>query len=324
MKKYIFTACLFVFSAAFAFNFDVPKPSAEIKKFDVDSIGLRDITFVFDVAVKNPYPVGITLAGVKMKYSIEGKQFFETETSKGFKVKAKGTAVSQFKVNLKYADIINIVKDYSKRDYLDTVIDTEIVVPLPDLPQLAALPKTLSFKYALKKKIPAIKPKVAINGFRVAMPTLKEVTDALKKSAQNVDPNDAFNMFTDILSGKKAKNVIDPASIDLKINVDFDIELKNETKGRLDFRDLNYTLFVNGSELVKGITSKIAQRGDTQVLTVSNVFSSKSLAGPVMDAFKARKGAFRVIGGTKIKLPDEIKKEPIPLSFSEDGSFLMK
>jgi hypothetical protein len=262
---------------------------------------------------------------VKLKFSVEGKQFFETETSKGFSVKAKGSADNIFTVNLKYADIIAILKDYSQKEYLATVIDTEIIIPVPQAVQTPMLPKSFSFKYSLSKKIPALKPNVSVANFSIAQPTLAEVTSALKKSGkQNIDANKALGMFTDIISGKQPDKVIDPKSIDLKLKVNFDIELKNDSKAKLSFSSLNYNFAINSSQLVQGNTTKIENRGDKQVLTVSNEFSTRSLAGPVLDALKAKRGAFLVKGATFIKLPDEIKKDPVKLSFSEGGNFDIK
>jgi LEA14-like dessication related protein len=322
MKKRILITLAIIVVMLPLIAFSVPKPTATIKNFDIAEIALRDITFLFDIAIKNPYPVGLKLAGVKMKYSIEGKQFFETETSKGFTIKAKKEAVNEFTVNIKYADIIGIIKDYTQKEYLNTTVDTEIIIPLPKMP---GLPPTISFKYTLHKKIPAIKPKVSVIGFAVVQPTIDDVTNALKKSGKNADPQKTLGMISDMLSGKSHDKVIDPASIDLKIKVSFDIELKNEAKGKLAFTKLNYDFLVDKAPLVSGETTKIAQKGDNlQVLTVVNEFSTRALAGPILSAFKKRKGAFLLKGNTFIKLPDEIKTDPVKLSFSEDGVFNMK
>jgi LEA14-like dessication related protein len=304
-----------------ALKFDVPKPSAEIKDFDISAISLRDVTFLFNVTVKNPYPIDLKLSGVKMKFSVEGKQFFETETSKGFKIKAKGEADNVFTVNIKYADIIAIIKDYSQKEFLQTKIDTEIIVPVPKAVRVPPIPEQFSFKYTLSKRIPALKPHVSVVGFKVVQPSLDEVAEAVKKAGKNTDPKKALGMIENMLAGKKAEKVIDPASLDLKIRVNFDIELKNESKSKLSFSSLDYNFFVNQSALVNGNTTKISSSGDKQVLTVSNAFSTKALAGPVLNAFKSKSGAFLLKGSTMIQLPDDIKKTPLKLTFSENGNF---
>jgi hypothetical protein len=54
------------------------------------------------------------------------------------------------------------------------------------------------------------------------------------------------------------------------------------------------------------------------------VFSTAKLTKNVKALFSSRKGSFGVKGSAQLKLPDEIRKEPIPLSFDESGSFSLK
>ena len=322
-----------IFVASLGRSFDIPKPTAFIKNFDIQSISLHDITFLFDIAVKNPYPVDIRLDAVKMKFLIEGKQLLETESGKGLKIRANGESSNMFTVTLKYTDIIGIVKDYSQKEYLMTVVDTVIVIPIPSMAgygfitkdMAQNIPKNVTLKYTLKKQIPALKPTVSIANFSVKKPTLSEVTDALGKSGKkDVDPNKTLGMFEAIISGKKPEKVIDPASIDMKLTVNFDIVLKNDSKAKLSFTKLDFEFFVDSAPLVNGQTSAIRDAGDRQVLTVANQFSTRALAGPVLNAFKNRKGAFTLKGHTFIKLPDAVKKEPVKLLFNEAGDFNLR
>jgi hypothetical protein len=59
-------------------------------------------------------------------------------------------------------------------------------------------------------------------------------------------------------------------------------------------------------------------------ITVTNTFSSKSLSQNVRDLLTMRRGTFTLSGTAAIKLPDEIRKDPVPLEFEESGSFAMK
>ena len=58
--------------------------------------------------------------------------------------------------------------------------------------------------------------------------------------------------------------------------------------------------------------------------TPTTTFSSSRLTQGVRDIFVRKAGEFTVKGSASVKLPDEIRKEPIPLSFSESGSFTLK
>jgi hypothetical protein len=54
---------------------------------------------------------------------------------------------------------------------------------------------------------------------------------------------------------------------------------------------------------------------------VSNTFSSSKLSRNVKELFSRRRGTFAVTGSASLKLPDEIRKEPVPLKFNETGAF---
>ena len=298
------------------------KPKAKIEKFDIKSITLRDITFLFDISIENPYPLGLKLDDIKLTFYVENKQLFKTNASKGFKIKSRGKKTSRFLVNLKYKDIGKIVKHYRKKDNLDCVVDILITIPLPKIP---GLQKKISFKYKLKKKIPAIKPTIRITNFKVKKPSLSSISNALKRSKKNlVNKKKIHKMFNDIFSGKKPKKIIKPSSIDIKFDVSFDIELKNNTRSKLIFKTLNYNFIVNSNKLVVGNTKDIKTIGKKSILRVKNRFSSKSLGKAILRAFRHKKGKFNLQGYAMVKFPDIIKKEPIKLNFNEIGKFKLK
>lgn len=305
--------------AAFTLPGIVPKPTATLKNFDIESISLRDVNFLFDFDIKNPYPVKLKLDSVKFTFFVENNQLFSTQTGKGLSIKAKESAVNSFKVNLKYEDVINVIKNYAQKDMLDCRIDVSIVIPLPDI---QPLPKNITFDYSVNTKIPAVKPNVSIANFKVKKPSVDEIKAALIKKRSEISANDVADMFSGIFSGKAAKkNVINPASIDIPIDVDFDILLKNETKNKLLFKNLDYTFLVAGDSLVKGITKDIRNEGDRSIIRVSNRFSSKSLSKSLLAVFDKGKGEFTLKGSTYLKLPDSVKKDPLKLQFEEKGSF---
>jgi LEA14-like dessication related protein len=306
---------------------NLPKPTATLEKFDIKQISLRDITFTFDIGINNPYVIGLRLAGVDLDFSVEGNKIFHTTAAKGFTVKARGKAVTSFDVTITYASIIKLIQDYNRRDYL--VCDTDVLIKIPIPETLQGLSSTIDFPFKLSKQIPAIKPKVSITGFNVAMPTVAEVQQSLADSAataaKNLDANKVLNMFNTLVSGGTVKKpVIKPSDIDLKFKVGFDIVLQNETKAPLDFTSLQFNLWVNSDSLVKGNTSKIQKTGNTTILKVMNEFSSKSLTPDVLNAFKKGTGKFGLAGDTTIQLPKEVLDHPLKLEFKENGSFKLR
>lgn len=107
------------------------KPAASIEEFEIKSVSTSDITLMFDMEITNPYPIELKLDEVLLNFYIEGKQFFKTSTARGFRIKSRGTESTVFDVNLKYSDIARIVKDYSKKEYLNCDVDVAIKLPLP-------------------------------------------------------------------------------------------------------------------------------------------------------------------------------------------------
>ncbi len=330
--KLFFTISLFVIIASTnisAFElpdsfsgYKIPKPTAEIVNFDIDSISLTDVTLLFDVEITNPYPVKLSLSRVESTFFVENKQFFKTSTDK-LKIKAKGKETTRLFVSLKYADMANIVKDYKNKDSLECVVDMVVVLPLPK--SVSKITKDVTFKFKLKKEVPAIKPEINIANFTVIKPSLQDIEDAIKKAhKKNLNAQAITNMFGAIIDGKNPSKVIDPSDLDLKLKVNFDVVMKNSTKAAIFFKDLKYDFKVNNSKLVDGSTKDIQNKAGEYILSISNEFSSKALGASILKAFKDGKGDFALTGYSMVKFPDKIKKTPLKLNFDEKGALSIK
>ena len=301
---------------------NIPLPEATIVNFDIDSLSLRDITLLFDVEIKNPYPVKLKLSSMKSVFFIDKKQLFETSTDK-LKIKAMGKATSRILVNLKYSDIINIIKEYGDREYLECEVNITLTLPLPK--NVQKYRKDITFNFKLKQNIPAIKPEISIAGFTVIKPSKKEIEEAIERSKKkNLNADTVTNMFGAIIDGKNPVKVIDPSDLDLKLKVNFDVVMKNKTKTNLVFQDLNYNFNVNESKLVDGYTKDIKNKPGEYTLSVANEFSSKALGQSILGAFSKGSGNYSLKGFSMVKFPDKIKKTPIKLNFDEKGVLEIK
>ena len=312
---------LSVGASLWAFNLpgNLPKPTAEMRRFQLEAISLRDVTFLFELAVKNPYPVNLGFDGMTLGFTVEGARVFTAASQGGFTVPANSEKSNTFTVTLAYDGIIKLVKNYIEKEWLNTVIDGTLVIPLPKLP---GVPGSITFNYSFSKKIPAIKPHVAILAFKVLPPTQQQVAEAIARAGRKTDPGKALGVFKNILAGKKPPApVIDPADLDVPLTVAFTLEIRNDAKGPLSFDKLGYNLAVNGEKLVTGESTEIVRQKGRDLVTITNTFSSQKLSRNVKALFSQRRGTFAVTGSAAIKLPDEIRKEPVPLSFNEAGSF---
>ncbi len=301
------------------------KPEVSLKKFDIDSISLKDVTFLFEIAMDNPYPVGFKLQDVGFTVKVEGNQVLKTRTPKGVTVKAGGSEVTPVKVTITYADIMRLIKDYTTREDLACVIDIDIVIPLPQA--LHSIKKSITFNYTVQKTIPALKPSFGIANFEVKAPTIDEIKRSLVDTGRkNLEPNKLFNMFQDLLSGRKTSpaEILDLTSIDVPIGVSFDVEVKNNTKARLQFRDLAYDFSINDAKILAGTTGRTVNEGSRSVMRIANTFSSKALGKSIVNFLTNRTGAYRFNGYSSVKFPDEIKSSPLKLDFDEKGQFAIK
>jgi len=73
-----------------------PTPAATLTRSEVSSISLRDVTFLFELTVKNPYPVPLSFSGMNLAFKVEGARVFTAQSQGGFSVpgdfRLRGTA----------------------------------------------------------------------------------------------------------------------------------------------------------------------------------------------------------------------------------------
>jgi LEA14-like dessication related protein len=322
MKKTLIMLVLpcFLFSCAALENLIKKKPEVSLKRFDIDSISLKDITFLFEIELNNPYPVGFQLEDVGFNVQVEGNQLFKTRTKKGVTVKAGGSEVTPIKVTLIYDDIIKIIKNYAERDYLSCKIAIDTVIPLPKA--LESIKKNITFNYTVEKKIPALKPSFRIANVTIKAPALEEIRKSLIETGKkNLDPNMILGMIDGLISGRDTTPNLDLTSIDVPISISFEVEVKNNTKAPLSCRDLTYDFLVNDAKILSGTTGSVRTVGNASIIRITNTFSSKALGTSAISMFNSRSGSYQLTGFSHIKLPDDIKRDPLKLEFNEKGPF---
>lgn len=81
---------------------------------------------------------------------------------------------------------------------------------------------------------------------------------------------------------------------------------------------------MNGESLVAGESAKVSREGGRSLITVDNAFISRKLSKNVKALFADKGGSFGVKGSAMIKLPDEVRKNPLPLGVDEAGAFKLR
>jgi len=297
------------------------EPSAKVTRFAPSAISLRDITFEMDVLVTNPYPMALDLKKVDLNFFVENSSVFQTSTNRGFQVPSRGSRTNTFKVVLPFENLARTVSNYTEKEFLETRAEIEIVLPLPSLP---GVPPEMSFRSSSTERIPAVKPKVSISSFRVQPPSQSDVAQGINRAARNIDPGRAANMFGNLLAGRPAEPVIDPQDLDLPFRVSFNLEIENEAKASLGLKEVSFSLLVDGSILVSGLSDQVLVQGTKTIVQVTNTFSSKALSQNILQAFRRGSGRFQVEGKALLDLSLGENKMSLPLSFKEEGSFNLR
>lgn len=298
------------------------KPEVSVKKFDIESISLKDVTFRFDIELTNPYPIAFKLDDIGFNVKVEDHQFLKTRTKKGVTVSAGGSEITPVTIKLEYEPIMRIIKDYSNKDYLECMIDMDIVIPLPEM--LHSIKKNITFDYTVKKKVPALKPSVKISSVKIDAPSLDTIKEKLLATKKDVSPENVFKMFNDLISGSRLSDIGILKSVDFPITISFDIEVQNNTRASIYFTSMAYEFIINGERLIRGETRNIKNTNGRSIIQVTNRFSSMSLGSSVLKMFTSRQAQYQLTGYSFIKLPDEIKSDPLKLDFGDKGEFHLK
>lgn len=314
----IITASMLIQCTSFDPSMFKKKPTARIASVEIESITLQDITFLFDVAIDNPYPVTIRLAGVSFDFLVENDRVFSSKTGREIRVERQSSSTTPLSVTITYRELARAVKNYTRRDYINCTIKGDILVKVPSL-GIPGVPPSLTFPYSVKKKMPALKPNLSLANFKLHMPSMKEVMESLARQGSGVSAGQAYGMLDSLLSGKSSSSSIDPSKIDIPIKMSFDIVLKNETRAAMNFTNCTYNFFMDGESLITGTTDKTYRRGTTSVIRVMNTFSSRKLSSNIQNALKRSKADYKLQGQAALKLPNSVKKTPLMLNFDENG-----
>jgi hypothetical protein len=138
-----------------------------------------------------------------------------------------------------------------------------ITIPLPEI--ASGLPKNLTFSYRLEKRF-RHQAAISVENFRVQMPSEDDVIRALKKSGRSLSDKARIiqsHKLHPVRQGSRQRHRPHEPCPEVKVN--FDIVMKNHTKARLDFRNLDYDFLVNDSKLVDGSTKDIRNSGSVSV-----------------------------------------------------------
>ena len=250
-----------------------------------------------------------------LDFSVEGSRVFSAQSQGGFKVAARKEKSNTFTVTLDYDSVIKLVKDYASKEWLDTRNRRTAGHPAAEAARSAQGHSVLPTDW--RRRYPPSSRRSSIVGFSVQTAD-RGAGDAgdgqgRKESGSGQGAEGVFGYSGRKETRQPSSSI--PRNWTCRSSVSFTIEIRNEAKGPLSFEKLGYELFVNGESLVAGRQlrrgpGRRPNPGDGhEYLQLEKVIQGRQ--GPLLRP----RGSFAVKGSASVKLPDEIRKDPIPLAF---------
>lgn len=81
------------------------QPEVTLGEARITSMSLADAQLAFDVDVKNPNPIGLSMKGLSYKLQLQDKQLFDGALSERLQVDANGTSRMTLPFTLRYEDV---------------------------------------------------------------------------------------------------------------------------------------------------------------------------------------------------------------------------
>ena len=198
---------------------EIPKPSVSFNSISFVSLDLEGITLKCDYAIKNPYPVSLSLAKLAADITCNGEAFTTLTADEGISLSAKSTKENSFNFKIPYDSILNFAKTFKSEKTLPFKIAGNATIDNIPLISSIILPFSKDFD------VPVFKPSFSFSSPKVVLPTAKEIISSFTKSG--ISAVKAASAATSLASGKPiAENLLDNVNMDVKIN--FNLNVKNE------------------------------------------------------------------------------------------------
>ncbi len=302
-------------------------PDAKIENISIKQVSMFDIDLRITLSIKNPYPLAIRLSKIESVLKIEGNQLLKPSFPEGIDIQASETSMVPVELNIKFADLIEILKTIGTKEDLNCEIIGKIYLYLPF--KIEGVPQDWPFEFSISKKIPAMQPTINIINFKIEQPNIQEIKQSIIDTGMQIKDqavNSVMTVCSNLLAPAPkipapALPEIKPTDIDLKITISFDIELKNKSNAKLIFKNLQYNFFFSGYNLIQGNTIEIQNDNNRSVLQVKNVFSSKALAQAIIDTISKHKASYKITGQSLINLGGVFENFKTVFKFDAGGEF---
>jgi LEA14-like dessication related protein len=111
----------------------VQNPDVRISKTKLTGLSFDQADLVFDIEIKNPNPIGISLAGFDYDLLLNNHSFLSGEQNKQLEIKANDIALIQIPLSLLYDSIFKTYQSLKSEDKIKYSLKTGLSFDLPVL-----------------------------------------------------------------------------------------------------------------------------------------------------------------------------------------------
>ena len=107
------------------------EPTLSFKEARLQNISLGSATIDLVYSVRNPNPIGLSLADVKYAFSIEGRQVVAGAPPQGLHIPTEGVADLEFPASVKFAELAPAIEAFLTKDSVSYQAQGEVGVASP-------------------------------------------------------------------------------------------------------------------------------------------------------------------------------------------------
>lgn len=140
---------------------DIHTPAAQVTGVNISSLSQEAVGLDLTLAVDNPNVIPVKLTGFDYTLKINGQQLSSGQQRQGVKIPAQGQGEVHFPVQLRMADLANLMKGLANAEEMNYGVQVSALVDLPVL-GMQSLPAQTSGVLPVPKL-----PEVALSGVKV-------------------------------------------------------------------------------------------------------------------------------------------------------------
>jgi hypothetical protein len=294
-------------------------PGFALERIEFTGIDLQKLSLRLHATVSNPYPVAVPRAAIDLGLALEGAELLRLKTDLEGGIGARATRSVPFDVNLPYSGLVSAYENTPGKDVLGLSLGGPVSIYLPEGVSVPGLPDHLTFDVQQSAEFPAVKPAVEIRNFSIVKPGAGELADAVGPLLAGI-----AGAYIDRLLGAGGGTPGSAAaaglgSLDFNLKTRYELVLKNEAAARLDFTNVNYTLFLENSKFFEGVSSAIQNNGTESIVQIETSLPLRSITTALSRAIKSKNAGFRLAGVAGFDIPALPLENLLNLDFDRSG-----